>query len=61
MKDYGFMLRTDESIAPDAARVSAKVRDISEFISEISYLKYVIGLLWRSPIIRPARLRTDRR
>jgi glycolate oxidase iron-sulfur subunit len=42
MKDYGFMLRTDESLAKDAARVSAKVRDISEFISEISYLKYVI-------------------
>ena len=36
------MLRTDESIAQDAARVSAKVRDISEFINEINYLKYVI-------------------
>jgi len=42
MKDYGFMLRTDESVAKDAARVSGMVRDISEFISEISHLKYVI-------------------
>jgi glycolate oxidase iron-sulfur subunit len=42
MKDYGFMFRTDEGIAEDAARVGALVRDISEFISEIKYLKYVI-------------------
>jgi len=42
MKDYGFMFRTEEGIAQDAARVSALVRDISEFVSEISYLKYVI-------------------
>ena len=42
MKDYGFMLRSDESAAKDAARVSGLVRDISEFISEISHLKYVI-------------------
>ncbi len=42
MKDYGFMLRSDQSAAEDAARVSGKVRDISEFISEISHLKYVI-------------------
>jgi glycolate oxidase iron-sulfur subunit len=42
MKDYGFMFRTDEGIAKDAARVSALVRDISEFISEVKYLKYVV-------------------
>jgi glycolate oxidase iron-sulfur subunit len=41
MKDYGFMLRS-EDIAEDAARVSGLVRDISEFISEISYLRYVV-------------------
>ena len=41
MKDYGFMLRTAPDVAGDAARVSALVRDISEFICEINYLKYV--------------------
>jgi glycolate oxidase iron-sulfur subunit len=42
MKDYGFMFRTEEGIAGDAARVSDLVRDISEFISEIKHLKYVV-------------------
>jgi glycolate oxidase iron-sulfur subunit len=42
MKDYGFMFRTENGIAEDAARVSSLVRDISEFISEIKYLKYVV-------------------
>jgi glycolate oxidase iron-sulfur subunit len=42
MKDYGFMFRTEPGIAGDAARVSRLVRDISEFMSEINYLKYVL-------------------
>jgi glycolate oxidase iron-sulfur subunit len=42
MKDYGFMFRTAPDIAGDAARVSGRVRDISEFICEINYLKYVV-------------------
>jgi glycolate dehydrogenase iron-sulfur subunit len=42
MKDYGFMFRTVPDIASDAARVSGLVRDISEFICEINYLKYVV-------------------
>jgi glycolate oxidase iron-sulfur subunit len=42
MKDYGFMLRAEPDITGDAARVSGLVRDISEFISEIKYLKYVV-------------------
>ena len=42
MKDYGFMFRTEPDIAGDAARVSGLVRDISEFICEINYLKYVV-------------------
>jgi len=41
MKDYGFMFRTAPDIADDAARVSGLVRDISEFICEINYLKYI--------------------
>jgi glycolate oxidase iron-sulfur subunit len=40
MKDYGFMLRQDENYAAKAARVSALVRDISEFLNEIRYLKF---------------------
>jgi len=42
MKDYGFMFRTAPDIASDAARISGRVRDISEFICEINYLKYVV-------------------
>jgi glycolate oxidase iron-sulfur subunit len=42
MKDYGFMFRTEKDLAGAAARVSRLVRDISEFISEINYLKYVV-------------------
>jgi len=42
MKDYGFMFRAEPDVAGDAARVSGLVRDISEFISEIKYLKYVV-------------------
>ena len=41
MKDYGFMFRTAPDIADDDARVSGLVRDISEFICEINYLKYI--------------------
>jgi glycolate oxidase iron-sulfur subunit len=42
MKDYGFMFRADPSLAKDAAQVSGLVRDISEFVSEINHLKYVL-------------------
>jgi len=33
IKDYGFMLRTDEVYAQKAARVSALARDVSEFLA----------------------------
>ena len=42
MKDYGFMFRTEEDVAGDAAKVSSLVRDVSEFIGEIRFLKYVV-------------------
>jgi glycolate oxidase iron-sulfur subunit len=41
MKDYGFMLRSDPAYAEPAARIAAKCRDISEFISESMSLEYV--------------------
>jgi glycolate oxidase iron-sulfur subunit len=41
MKDYGFMLRSDPAYAEPAAKVAAKCRDISEFISESINLEYV--------------------
>ncbi len=34
VKDYGFMLRTDPAYADKAAAVSAKARDVSEYVSE---------------------------
>jgi glycolate oxidase iron-sulfur subunit len=46
MKDYGFMLRGDPAYAGNAARVAGLTRDISEFMNDIRYLKYVI----RSPM-----------
>jgi glycolate oxidase iron-sulfur subunit len=49
MKDYGYMLRQQPGYAANAARVARMTRDISEFIHEIKYLKYVT---------LPARLRT---
>ncbi|MFL9823450.1 glycolate oxidase subunit GlcF [Rhodoplanes sp. SY1] len=36
MKDYGFMLRTDPAFADTAARVAAKVRDVSEVLHGLS-------------------------
>lgn len=35
VKDYGFMFRTDQALAQDAARVSALTKDVTEFLSEI--------------------------
>ena len=35
VKDYGFMLRTDESYAAKAAKVSALTRDVSEFLATL--------------------------
>jgi glycolate oxidase iron-sulfur subunit len=42
MKDYGYMLRHDPAYAANAARVAGLVRDISEFVNDIKYLKYVM-------------------
>jgi glycolate oxidase iron-sulfur subunit len=42
MKEYGFMLRHHSDYAGKAARVSKITYDISEFISNINYLKYVM-------------------
>ena len=36
LKDYGFMLREDASIAADAAEVSALSRDVSEILAELA-------------------------
>jgi glycolate oxidase iron-sulfur subunit len=35
VKDYGFMLRTDPDWADEAARVSERTKDISEFMSDL--------------------------
>lgn len=35
VKDYGFMFRTDEAMAENAARVSALTKDVTEFLSDI--------------------------
>jgi glycolate oxidase iron-sulfur subunit len=42
MKDYGFMLRGDSGYAESAEKVAGLCRDVSEFISEINYLKYTV-------------------
>ena len=42
MKDYGFMLRADPAYAGTAALVAKQVHDISEFMNNVRYLKYVI-------------------
>ena len=39
VKDYGFMLRTDPEYATKAARVSARARDISEFLATLDLPK----------------------
>jgi glycolate oxidase iron-sulfur subunit len=36
VKDYGFMLRTDQAYAAKAAKVSALARDISEYLANLS-------------------------
>jgi len=36
VKDYGFMLRTEQAYAGEAARVSALARDISEYLTSLS-------------------------
>ena len=35
VKDYGFMLRTDEAYADKAAKVSALARDVSEYLAKL--------------------------
>jgi glycolate oxidase iron-sulfur subunit len=42
MKDYGFMLRHHPGYAGKAAKVAGMTYDISEFIHDIKYLKYVM-------------------
>src|ERR1700674_4577398 len=42
MKDYGYMLRGDSVYAGKAERISRITQDISEFICNIKYLKYVL-------------------
>jgi glycolate oxidase iron-sulfur subunit len=42
MKDYGFMLRHHAGYAGKAARVARMTYDISEFLHDIKYLKYVM-------------------
>ena len=42
MKDYGYMLRGDSAYAGKAKRISRITQDISEFICNIKYLKYVM-------------------
>jgi glycolate oxidase iron-sulfur subunit len=42
VKDYGFMLRTDEAYATKAARVSALARDVAEYLTRLR-LKAVDG------------------
>jgi glycolate oxidase iron-sulfur subunit len=42
MKDYGYMLRGDSVYAGKAERISRITQDISEFICNIKYLKYVM-------------------
>src|SRR5689334_17869937 len=36
LKDYGFMLRSDPAYATKAARVSARARDITEFLAKLN-------------------------
>ncbi len=36
LKDYGFMLRSDEAYAAKAARVSALVKDVSEYLATLA-------------------------
>jgi glycolate oxidase iron-sulfur subunit len=39
VKDYGFMLRTDESYKDKAAKVSALARDVSEYLATLAIAK----------------------
>jgi glycolate oxidase iron-sulfur subunit len=42
VKDYGFMLRTDETYAGKAAKVSALARDVSEYLAELRLMPPVV-------------------
>ncbi len=42
IKDYGFMLRGDPAYAGYAARIAELTQDISEFICNIKYLRYIM-------------------
>ena len=42
VKDYGFMFRADETMAPAAAAISGLARDISELMTEIGLMKPAI-------------------
>jgi glycolate oxidase iron-sulfur subunit len=44
VKDYGFMLRTDEAYAAKAARVAALTRDVSEYLVRLRLKPAVGGL-----------------
>jgi glycolate oxidase iron-sulfur subunit len=37
VKDYGFMLRSDPAYAEKAARISARARDITEYVATLSF------------------------
>jgi glycolate oxidase iron-sulfur subunit len=43
VKDYGFMFRTDPTLAEPAARISALARDISELLTEIGPLPNTVS------------------
>ena len=61
IKDYGFMLRNDPAYAAKAARVSARARDVSEYLATLKLRMRALRSHSRSPITPPARCSTDKR
>lgn len=39
VKDYGYMFRTDDALAQDAARISAMTKDVTEYLADIGLPK----------------------